>query len=544
MDGAVGARWARLSSHMVALALVLLVALALSERSSGFTTDEGSYAIQAEALRGGSWAIDWPFRTADPDAVHFPYHSGTVTETDEFAYVNHPLWPAALAAVTSAAPEEVGLRLLSMLAVVAAAATAFRLATDLGSGRSAPWAFWLVAASPLLANGLMIWAHAAAAAIAGLASLCIARTIDRRSMGWSVCLVAVLGTGVLLRSEFVLFSIAAALVLSALGAWRREGRLVIVGAACGAATYLALRGEAWWVASIVGDRASEFELTSRAGGSGGWLRGRLDGVAASAFEGAMDSPSAAVVSVLVIVCVALVVANPRRLNLPTVPLLWAAVALTGARLLVGADEPARGIVAAWPLVLLALLAVKDAGSTERCLLALAGLFAVAVFVTQYDDGGGLQWGGRFLSLAIVPVGVAGATGLRALQSRVPRSTAPLVALLAAGGLLGLLVTNQVRSQNASAMATVASTSSQVVVVSNTQIARLDWRRWPERCWLSTEPHQFDDAEAVLDRAGISGAAYVLFDPDVLRRNGLGPRPLRDAESIGTVGSGPTECPDG
>src|SRR5690242_530477 len=117
--------WTRAGLLALGLAVVLGVGLALTERDTGFTVDEGSYAIQAQAIDDGGWQVHWPLRGLDADGTHFPYHSGDVTQRGEYAYVAHPAWPWLLSLVRPLGTPEVGLRLLSLAAVVVAALVGF-----------------------------------------------------------------------------------------------------------------------------------------------------------------------------------------------------------------------------------------------------------------------------------------------------------------------------------------------------------------------------------------------------------------------------------
>ncbi len=105
------------------------------------------------------------------------------------------------------------------------------------------------------------------------------------------------------------------------------------------------------------------------------------------------------------------------------------------------DDFVTGLLAAWPIVLLPGPVRLDGTqpSAERALLG--GCLAVRprVLATQYAEGGGLEWGGRFLSPVLVPLAVVAAAGLGAVPASPfarrrptyagsPRSVAGLVAV--------------------------------------------------------------------------------------------------------------------
>ena len=86
-------------------------------------------------------------------------------------------------------------------------------ATSLGGASAAPWAFWLAAASPALANAWILWAHTPSALAAGVLALAAVR--GQRSTGWVAAGAIAAAAGVLLRSEGLLWAGAVALALIA-----------------------------------------------------------------------------------------------------------------------------------------------------------------------------------------------------------------------------------------------------------------------------------------------------------------------------------------
>ena len=523
--------------------LLLGVALALSERSTGFSVDEGSYAIQADALSHDSWAIDWPFRPYDPDGQHFPYHAGVVdpgvsSAPTEYAYVSHPAWPSALSVVRGIGGEELGLRLLPMLGVVIAALCGGGLAGRLAGPGAAPWGFWIVATSPVLADGLMLWAHAPSTAAAGVVVLAaVTIAAGRARWWWWVALGVAAGGGVLLRSEGLLVAAAVAGGLGLVGIARHQARLVVAGVATAAAGLGALALEWLWTTSVTSTAANT--VSTRAGDED-WIRSRLDGAWTVLLRGAED-PVAALVAVLAVVLVALAVLAARQERPPVRPavLVGLAAVLVMIRLVVASDDPVSGLLAAWPIAVLGGGAIAPTRERRTLVAVLVGSGAVvlAVVATQYDNGGGLQWGGRYLAPVIVPLGAVAAAGLiRVLPSVLDRRVAG--ALLIVTAVLGLVVTNEIRQINADALDRVGATGQPAVLVAGDQLARLDWHRWPERCWLS-EGDDLEHAIEVLRTARVTRAAYVGFTPEQLEAAGAaGATPDRPGARLGTVEIGP------
>ena len=296
---------------MAILAVGLVALLALSERSTGFSVDEGSYAIQAHALRDGSWTIAWPFRAADAAATHFPYHGGSVSPAGEFAYVSHPAWPEVLSVVDPApCPRRSAFGSCPSRRWWRAALAGAGIARRLGGSSAARWGFWIVATSPVLPDGLMVWAHAPAAALAGGAVLAAVALWRRESAWWWAVLAGSLAGGVLVRSESLLFGLALGGVVGAVGLWRRDGRLIGVGLVSGASAGVALVGERLLDPST-SSGSGGLGIAARDNGNGqGWLSGHVHGAGQALLRGALSSPSASACSFASLVLVVLAVVAP------------------------------------------------------------------------------------------------------------------------------------------------------------------------------------------------------------------------------------------
>jgi hypothetical protein len=528
--------------HVALLVCALGLALGLSERDSGFSVDEGSYAIQAEALDDGGWAIDWPFRALDPDGAHFPYHGGRLTDDAEYAYVSHPAWPATLSVTRDVGSEGVGLRLVPLASVVVAALAAWGMGSRLGGRAAAPWAFWAAAASPLLPNGLMLWAHAPAAALAGLAALAALALVDRPPAGagapwWWVAHPAALALLVLARSEGLLFAAAVVGVVGLVGLTRRDGRALALAAVGGASAGAALLAERAWISSIADGTGAG--LSSRDDG-GSWLSGRLDGAGTALLEGASSAGPALCSTLALGLAVVAVWARVRRPAL-VAPALVASAALVVARVALAPDESVAGLLVAWPAVALAALVLPTGDRRTWAVLAGLAAFAVAVLATQYDDGGGLQWGGRYLAPALVPLAALVGTGVRRSLDLAGRRAVAGLLVVTAGA--GLLVTDEVRQGNADAIAELDALGHPAAIVDGPHLARLDWRGWPERCWV-TAGEDLEGAVALLERAGSLPAGFLGFGTAELEAAGATASAARPG--IGTVSvpgeEGPGRCP--
>ncbi len=185
-----------------------------------------------------------------------------------------------------------------------------------------------------------------------------------------------------------------------------------------------------------------------------------------------------------------------------------------------------GLVPATPALVLAALLVTRADlarPAQRLLLGIAALFALAVLATQYADGGGLQWGGRFFHLAlpfVVPMAAMvltramGAPDSPAARAEPGRASAvwALVAVTAVMALaaLGLLRTrsgSSVDSVEAALDAANASGSADAVLVfDGDNLGRMGWDLVLDRPSLRVDRRDWPDAA---DRLTAAGAHHLL-----------------------------------
>jgi hypothetical protein len=515
-----------LRRHVAALVLAVVVVWPALDLDGVFIADEGSYGAQVLALRDGSWDMGYAFREADGAGRFVPYHAASVTQTEVLPYASHPAWPTLLAGVVSVAGLELGLRVIGVASLVALAVLAWSIGREMGGSRAGPWAFWLAAASPALANAWMLWAHAPSAALGALLVLAALRI--PRSWGWLAVAVGAAAGGVLLRSEGLLWAgaVAVALLLTA-----RSTRPRLLGLAVGAAALGAWAVERSWISALTGDTSVTDPHTR--GGSG--VSDRLLGIRIAFLDGSVASDAGQLLGLLVVVATGAGVLLLRRRGardpIVAVALGLAAVAFA-TRLVLESRDPAPGLVAAAPALLLALAWRPRVRSDWWVGLTLL-LFGGAVAATIYPDGGAFQWGGRFLSPALGPLaavaGVAVASGLMRSTSTASIDRSRQLLALAVGGVLAVqaagavVVPDRLRQLSEDAVGTVADLGPDVVVTGGGQVARLDWRQWPDRCWIAVpEDGGVDDARAVLGvlaESGVERVAYAAIDPDLLRAAG-------------------------
>lgn len=518
----VGRAWGQpLWAHAGLLLLVLLALLPLMSPDSSFSSDEGAYALQVEALEHGSWAYDYEAGPHDPEGRHFPVYLSTRSESGFFPYVKHPTYPLLLQAARRLAGPTLGLHLLALVGTVGTAAAAWLLAAEVSPRLSRP-AFWLAAASPVLVNGFLLWAHAPSAALAGLALVGAAR-IARRDFTVPVALAvaAVLAAGVLLRSEALLFAAALVVALACTG-WRgRTGTGRLAPLVLAAPAVIVALAEHAWIGRIIGQ---PFTVAAVRPGALSYLEGRFAGALHELSHPPAQDPEAAMPVLLALVLVAglgrvalrrFTPADRRDVALLTL-LAAGAVVLLAVRLALRPYEPVTGLFAAWPLGLLGLLLLRwrGAGPTVALLAGTVALFTGAVLLTQYPEGGATEWGGRFLSPAVAPLAVLAAAGLAGAVDVLPRphrrSVAALLATVAVTfAVFGLATVGLQRARIARVAQAVARHPAEVTVTTGAFLPRAAWSIDHRVRWMHAERAELAALVRHLRERGLQQVAVVL-----------------------------------
>ncbi len=507
---------APLWAHAATLALLVLALFPFMTPEGAFTSDEGAYALQVDALSQGRWDYEYKAAPLDPEGDHFPLVLGDERDGRFYPYIKHPAYPLLLRGVTAIAGEVLGLHLLALAAVVVTAAAAWLLAAEVDRRLSRP-AFWLAAASPVLVNGYLIWAHAPSAALAGLALVAAVRIArEGPSPRRLAALAALLAAGALLRSESLLFAGA---VVAALG-WsvlRRHGwaRAALTAGSVSGSVVVAALAEERWIASITGGRTSTVAVR---GGGGSYLAGRVSGawheLAGSSAFGDAAGTALALVGAATLVVFGWIALRARRPHWAQDLLVGCGIAgvAYGARLVVAPHNPITGLVAAWPVAVLgvALVRWRKVGPELRWLGAASALFLLAVLATQYPQGGGLEWGGRFLSPAAVPLAVLAAAGLvdalAAARDR-PVPARHLVAGALAGvaaltAVSGLATTGSMRAREMRLAEAVARHPAEVTVTTARSLPRSAWHLDDRITWMIAEESELGSLLSRLRAAGV------------------------------------------
>ena len=535
--------WAApLWAHALAYGVLLLVLLPLARPGTVFTPDEGSYGLQVRDLEGGEWAHDYRAAGADPRGLWFPVGNATRSEEGWFVYVQHPAYPLLLRGSAALLGDPAGLYAVPMAGALLAAVAAWLLAGEVG-GRLRRPAFWLAAGSPVLVNATVLWGHTLSAAAAGFALWGVLRLRRRVEPVAVLALAAGVAGGVLLRSEGLLLALALAVGVAWgwRAQWRRGAVVAVAVAALGGAAALA---EHEWVSSIIGGPFDARGLRQQAAGDSvvsegsSLVAGRVQGLWHVLAGGAYDRPALTglLVPALVLVPFAALALRRRRDDWWRDFTVWtgAVAVLYAVRFAVDLDQAATGLLVAWPVVLAGIVLYRRPGHpTGETVLGVTVLaFAAAVFATQYDIGGGLEWGARFLSPALPALAVLLAAGLTRSLDLVEdadrrRSAAIVLAGLAVvPSLLGVAVVGAYRSANHSLVREVrAAAVTELVVTHELILPRAAWRSYPETGWMLVEDAVGDTDQLALALEAALAAGFrdvTLVVPFFVEPADLGP----------------------
>jgi hypothetical protein len=511
---------APLWAHIAVLVAVLAVLYPLMSPAGAYTSDEGAYALQERSLERGSWTYDYRAGPLDPDGRAFPIILSDQGESGYLPYVKHPAYPLLLRASTAVAGPVLGLHLPALLGLIGTAVAAWLLAGQFDPRLQRP-AFWLAAGGPVLVNGFLLWAHAPSAALAGFALVGAAIVARGGRRGWALAgIAAALSAGVLLRSEGLLF--AAALTVTLAGVVLRQDGLrpaALVGAVVGLPPLAVALLERQWVGSIIG--VPHETLASRSGGgSSSFLAGRLSGAWHVLMLGHFADPAAGLPLLLALALVTgLGVVALRRWGPSSLGKLALGVGVAGGlvvfRFAGHPADPVTGLFPAWPLAALGLLLFRwrGAGPVAQLLGGTSLLCAAAVLATQYSEGGGVEWGGRFLSPLLVPIAVLAVAGLvRALDAVPGPARRPATALLAALGLVSatfaVASVADLRHRQDNLVAAASRHPATVTVTTRRSLPRLAWRSDARVTWMLTDEAGLPGLLDGLRRAGVADVAVL------------------------------------
>ena len=146
-------------------------------------------------------------------------------------------------------------------------------------------------------------------------------------------------------------------------------------------------------------------------------------------------------------------------------------------------------------------------------MAIAAGFLVAVVLTQYPEGGGLEWGGRFLSPIVVPLGVLAVTGFRRRLIGIPRpdlrlATACLSIVAVATAGLGIFAIAEGQADNDRVISAFSRHPAPVMVTTVPEVGLLAWRTHEQLTWMLTDEPGLPDLLRRLEDRGLSHVAVV------------------------------------
>lgn len=419
------------AAHVAIGSLVLIALIPFIRIGPTWSSDEGAVRLQVDFIAtNNSWSGIRPFADIDPEEVISPIEASSIVGDRYFPYTKRPAYPLLLAGLQSQFGREVVV-LPSLVGTLLAAVVGAQLVGLLGIAIRRT-TFWVLAlGSPLFFYGYTVTAHTLAAALSAwtVFALLKASRGARFSPLFLGSALASIFAAVLLRPEALAFgaslSIAAFVLRPSAG--RRSIRIGSVGVAAAAVSAHLL--SRWWAVRIAGvDPVSEGEGILDAVR---FIRGAVSNTFLLGFG---EPLSIAVVVAITGGCALLALTAQREPLNRRLQWVFAGVSVAGSVFLVfAAPILISGLFAAMPILVAGLVVFRGQDVDRRVaglIVASSVAFLVAVFVTQDSYGGGVQWGGRYLMLAVpilVPVALV---SLRQLVVAAPSVRSLVVVVLA------------------------------------------------------------------------------------------------------------------
>jgi hypothetical protein len=520
---------APLAAHAAVLAVLLLALMPLVGTTSQFLSDEGAAIAQAVRLeRGDGWTMPNPFPAADPEGDAFPINLSQ-RSGDKFApFAKHPLYPVMLAAADRVGGRA-GMVVLSIVGTVAAALLSAMLARRIDPDLAVP-ALWVVGvASPLLFDGYLVIAHTLGAACAAGAALLLLRRLDERRSWIAVGGAAVLlVVGILLRTEMLFMGLALGAAVAIVGVSRRSRGIVLIGLVPAAAVAVGFALD-WLLQGLILEGGGA-ATSAVAGESGGLIAGRIIafGITWLLSSYSADGAAALVLAVAAMGAIAVVLARRTPPERDGVRLFATGAACAAAIRLALGGSPVPGLLVAFPLFVAGLAALRRdtfTGMPARFLGGSFGLFAAGVLATQYSQGGGAEWGGRYFAIGlplIVPVLLL---ALRDVGRRLDRRTARValasaIAVSVASCALAIITVREEHQAVDRVVAAVDQAAKQnpaddgglpVVLTSNAGLGRFAFPLLERYRWLTVPADRLLEYAQRLRDLGVGPVTFVSRD---------------------------------
>ena len=493
--------------HLAGLGVVLVALLPLVRPGPVFFSDEGAPILQERLLRAThSWVEpSAPLPQVDPRGVARTIPNADVGAKGRAPYAKHPLYPLTLGLLDRLFGPG-GILAVSIAGTLLAALAAAGIALMVDA-RLARLAIWIVGlGSPLLFDSYLVVGHTLGAAAAGIAAIGLLAVIQGRSWKWAgVALIAVgVSLTTLLRTEGALWGGAITLTAGLVVVLRRTAAPLTTGTAALTSVlsvFVVRRVEARVLLRHVGVAHATLSGSDVASQQG-FLAQRLHGLARTVVAPGYQAdarPALVLGAAAVMVSVAAILARRVRTPDPVTIALVVAALLSASRFLFGAAAAVPGLVVAFPLGLFALLLLSkdDVRSDGQIALTICFLaFAAAVVATQYANGGGVEWGGRYFAIGLPAAAVLVAAVLRRYFNTVPRpamtvQAAALAVTVGSVSLLGILTlgrthaaTHQLGQVLVAADRGSGPSGQTVVLTTERFVPQIEWQLYHRFIWLT------------------------------------------------------------
>lgn len=419
---------ARFVAHAIAATVILVLIIPLVLNGPIWTSDEGAVRAQVEVIATeGSWSRVRPFFHIDPEGVVSPINASTISDDRYYPYTKRPAYPVLLVPVRLLFGQ-FGILLPSLVGTILAGLAGAQIA-GLFSQRIRTVTFWvLVMGSPLFFYGYTATAHTLAAAASSVAMLVVLQASKMRGSLVLSIAGASMFLAVVLRTEAVLFGVALAIGIVVFRPLVGRFQNAVLTLVVAGSTVTAHVGSLWWAVQVAGEKpVSEGE---------GILAGArfLSGMRFSLVG--RDLGGGIVLFAVMMTaygCTLLALTLRQEPQNRQVQLVFAGVSVVGS-VMVASFAPVviSGLVPAMPLLIAGLVLVRRSSMTDTrigLILLVSIIFFAGVLITQDSSAGGLQWGGRYLLLAVPMLTSVAVASLANLVNKDPHGGTVLVSVL-------------------------------------------------------------------------------------------------------------------
>lgn len=430
----------RLWLDALALAAVLVVVVIVAGPGPAYMSDEGNVFLQSEALLAGEWVVPYAFADVDPELEFRHLQRGLIVETGVVPYVRHPLH-AVLVTPLFGAFGVAGFIGVGIGGVIATAWVSAALA-GLVDRRWRRAVFWIVGlASPIAFHAHLWLAHSVAAAASGLAAL-LAVFALRRHWTWALGAGSAAAFAAALRSEGLFVGPALGAVVGALWLAKRVrfGPALVTSAALGLMPLAVWMGERAYSDAVFGSSSMTVQVESLSRSVGGSFNAFLITMLYSSY---MESVVFWLLAASPVVLWH--VGKRAQATGDSRPVVWVGSAVLGlllVRLIQPDVWPIPGLWVAFPLGVLLISQLRRSDLTALQVALPAGgavLIWLGILATQYSDGGGLEWGGRYFTVVIPLMAPALAVGLASAATWKDRAQLARLAAVITVVLLGIQI---------------------------------------------------------------------------------------------------------